>query len=305
MGKIRGVRFTLIFATLIIAITAWSLAAGESSWDGRLDVRFVGTPDEVVVEILKTAGVNSADIVYDLGCGDGRIVIAAAKNFGARGVGVDLDPSRIKESTENARKAGVLDRVRFIRQDLFQTDIREATVVTLYLLEELNLRLRPKLLRDLKPGTRILSHEFTMGEWKPDKQGIVRNVSIFYQPGSPSVKDTHYYYWVVPADVAGEWKLTTTAARGQQDYTLRLVQQFQEIQGEVKEKGKGATIRDAKLAGDQLSFVFRDDGEPQKPILQFKGRVAGDIITGNVSVQRGNSAEDYSWHAKRMFKPTP
>ncbi len=303
MAKNRGVRLYLTIMALITAISAWSFSASGNSWDGRLDVRFVATPDEVVMELLKTAEVNSADIVYDLGCGDGRIVITAAHFFGARGVGVDLDPERIKESIENARKAGVMDRVKFIRQDLFQTDIREATVVTLYLLEELNLKLRPKLLRDLKPGTRILSHEFSMGEWKPDKSGIVHSVSLYYQPRIPSIKDTHYYYWVVPADVAGEWRWTAPAARDQENYTLRLGQHFQEIRGEVKTKGKEASIGEAKLVGDQLSFTFQDNGDPQKPILRFKGRVSGDTIIGNVKVQRGTSVEHHSWHAKRAFKP--
>ncbi len=124
------------------------------------DAPYVVTPNEVVIEILKIAGVTKDDVVYDLGSGDGRLVIAAAKQFGARGVGVEIDPRLIQESNENARLAGVSDRVKFVQQDLFQTDLSEATVVTLYLLPEVNLRLRPKLLRELKPGTRLVSHQF-------------------------------------------------------------------------------------------------------------------------------------------------
>jgi len=134
--------------------------------------------------MLRLANVGRDDVVYDLGCGDGRIVIAAARQFGARGVGVDIDPQRVREARENAQRAGVADRVRFLRQDLFETDIREATVVTLYLLDELNMRLRPKLLRELRPGTRIVSHNFDMGDWKPQKRLRVEGRRI--------------YLWVVP-----------------------------------------------------------------------------------------------------------
>jgi SAM-dependent methyltransferase len=154
----------------------------------RPDVHYVPTPEEVVEEMLRLANVGKNDVIYDLGCGDGRIVITAAKKYGARGIGIDIDPERIKESNENARQAGVADRVKFLQQDLFQTDFSEATVVTLYLLPALNLKLRPKLL-ELKPGTRIVSHAFDMGDWKPEK---VVNV-----PGDEHERTV--YFWVVPA----------------------------------------------------------------------------------------------------------
>ncbi len=154
----------------------------------RPDVHYVPTPEAVVEEMLRVANVGKNDVVYDLGCGDGRIVITAAQKHGARGVGIDIDPQRIKESNENARKAGVTDRVKFLQQDLFETDFSEATVVTLYLLPALNVKLRPKLLRELKPGTRIVSHAFDMGDWKPDKVVTV--------PGLEEERTV--YYWVVP-----------------------------------------------------------------------------------------------------------
>ncbi|HEV2688233.1 MAG TPA: class I SAM-dependent methyltransferase, partial [Bryobacteraceae bacterium] len=131
---------------------------------------YVPTTEQAVQEMLKLAGVKKTDVVYDLGCGDGRIVIAAAKSFGARGVGIDINPQRIQEAKENARKAGVEKLVRFEENDLFKADIHEATVVTLFLLPQVNLRLRPKLLSDLKPGTRIVSNTFDMGDWKPEKE---------------------------------------------------------------------------------------------------------------------------------------
>ncbi len=149
------------------------------------DVRYEPSEPEIVSAMLELAKVGKKDIVYDLGCGDGRIVIAAAQKAGARGVGIDIDPERIKEATENARKAGVERLVRFRNEDLFESNIREATVVMLYLWPWVNLKLRPKLLKELKPGTRIVSHSHTMGEWEPEKE--------------VQVGGDHIYLWTVPA----------------------------------------------------------------------------------------------------------
>jgi SAM-dependent methyltransferase len=143
------------------------------------DVIFVPTPNEVVDKMLAMAGVTAGDVVYDLGCGDGRIVITAAQRFGARAVGVDIDPQRIAEATANARSARVADKVRFIEGDLFETDIREATVVTLYLLTRLNAKLRPKLQAELRPGTRVVSHAFDMGDWVPEQKADVDGAQVF------------------------------------------------------------------------------------------------------------------------------
>jgi len=143
------------------------------------DVIYVPTGFDVVVQMLKLAEVTSRDIVYDLGCGDGRFVVTAARQFGARGVGIDIDPERIREARELSARTGADDKVRFIQGDLFETDISEATVVTLYLLTRLNLKLRPKLMRELKPGTRIVSHAFDMGDWKPEKTESAGSSSIY------------------------------------------------------------------------------------------------------------------------------
>ena len=155
------------------------------------DVPYVPTPNEVVEQMLALAKVTKNDVIYDLGSGDVRIVITAAQKFGTRGVGIDINPERIKEANENARKAGVTDRVQFRQQDLFETDISKATVVTLYLLPDINVTLRPELFRQLKPGTRIVSHDFDMGEWKPERVVQVKG---------PNREHT-LYYWVVPKEV--------------------------------------------------------------------------------------------------------
>jgi SAM-dependent methyltransferase len=294
----KMVRFQRVSLFIIlIASVGISCIAGYSQ-EREPDVYYVPTPEEVVIEMLQMAQVSQNDIVYDLGCGDGRIVITAAKVFGARGVGVDIDPVRIKESNENARKAGVTDRVKFIEQDLFKTDISEATVVSLYLYPELNLRLRPKLFRELRPGTRIVSHEFDMEDWKPDNMGTVRNVKLYYKP-NPTVKDTNYYYWVVPADVAGIWHWTLSTSTAMRDYVLSLVQNFQEISGNVSIKGHKIPISEARLVGDQLSFTFSDHTDQQKALMRFNGRIKSDTIQGNVEVQGGPLTGSYSWTARR------
>src|SRR5262249_19390373 len=149
---------------------------------------YVPTPENVVEEMLKLANVKKGDTLYDLGSGDGRIVITAAKKFGTKGIGVDINPERIKEANENAKKAGVTDLVAFHRNDLFQEDISKATVVTLYLLPDVNIRLRPKLWKELKPGTRVVSHDFDMGDWKADKE--------------VQLEGHRLYFWVIPAKAA-------------------------------------------------------------------------------------------------------
>lgn len=154
----------------------------------KLDVPYVPTPENVVAKMLELAKPTRNDVVYDLGSGDGRIVITAARQYGSRGVGYDIDPQRIKEANENARAAGVADRVRFVQQDLFQADLSEATIVTLYLLPEINLKLRPKLLKELKPGTRIVSHNYGLGDWDP-----IRTETLESATGEHLV-----FYWVVP-----------------------------------------------------------------------------------------------------------
>jgi len=143
------------------------------------DVPYVATPPAVVAKMLELAQVTQDDVVYDLGSGDGRIVIMAAQRFGARGVGVEIDPALVADAHENARRAGVADRVQFLRQDLFETDLRAATVVTLYLMQSVNLELRPKLWRELRPGTRVVSHDFGMGDWPPEQVVSVDNHRIY------------------------------------------------------------------------------------------------------------------------------
>jgi SAM-dependent methyltransferase len=165
-----------LLAGLLICV-----ADAQSPPPGQIPINspFVTSPPQIVSAMLELANVKSSDIVYDLGCGDGRIVISAAKKYGARGVGIDINPARVEEARANARTEGVSDRVSFEVNDMFDADIRNASVVALYLLPDANLRLRPRLLRELKPGTRVVSHSFDMGNWKPDKEQLVDGARVF------------------------------------------------------------------------------------------------------------------------------
>lgn len=168
---------SLVWIALLGVLMA--VPAGAQRRGPSLDIHFVPTPDAVVDAMLELGQVTASDVIYDLGSGDGRIVIAAAQKFGARGVGIELDPALVKAANERARKAGVADRVTFLQADLFKTDLSEATVVTLYLSDSINFRLRPKLLRELKPGARVVSHRFDMRDWVPDERRDVDGRQVF------------------------------------------------------------------------------------------------------------------------------
>ena len=249
------------------------------------DVHYEPTPQLIVEDLLKMAEVNRNDIIYDLGCGDGRFVITAAKKYGARGVGIDIDPERIKESNQNARVAGVMDKVKFIEADLFETDIREATVVALYLLPEMNMQLRPKLLKDLKPGSRVVSHEFDMYDWPPDKTGkLGRN---------------KYYLWLVPTDVAGKWRWTFPSAQGEDQFLLALTQKFQDIDGKITTPIQTVSPLEAYLMGDQIGFLLRYRPSGKTVEMRFRGQVIGNTIIGTVEVNSGPFAGKHKWAARR------
>jgi predicted O-methyltransferase YrrM len=186
----------------VIGVTGWSLETQSQTQNTQSqilvqdtqqperspDVIYVPTPQSVVEEMLELAKVNKNDVIYDLGSGDGRLPITAASKYGARGIGIDINPERIREANENAQEAGVTERVKFLQQDLFTTDISDASVVTLYLLPDLNVKLRPKLFQQLKPGTRVVSHDFDMGDWKPDRTVTTAEGSTIY-------------YWVIPENI--------------------------------------------------------------------------------------------------------
>lgn len=239
------------------------------------DILYVATPAHVGVEMLKVAGVTTADVVYDLGSGDGRLVIAAARDFGARGVGVEIDASLVQESREAASRAGVSEQATFVWQDLFTTDISGASVVTLYLRDDVNLRLRPKLLRELRPGTRVVSHDFAMGDWQP--QRVLR-------AHGPDREHT-IYFWLVPADASGTWHVTLGRGTGvAREATLRLTQRLAAVEGEVEAADVRTPIAGGRVTGDEIAFTAGGS--------VWRGRIRGDTASG----QAGDGME---WTARR------
>lgn len=249
-------------------------------------MQYVPTDMQAVRAMLEVARVSAGDLVYDLGSGDGRIVIAAAKHYGARGVGIDIDPQRIRESQQNAADSGVTRRVRFLQQDLFESDIRQATVVTLYLLPTLNLRLRPKLFAELRPGTRIVSHGFDMGEWEPDTV-----VTVERDPAG----EWTVFFWVLPAQVGGVWELRAESGTHRSRYVVRIAQRFQRIRGTAVSRGRERPLADARLVGDRISFELSEEVDGRTVTLRFSGRVEGDSMRGTLTA--GN---DGSWKASRQ-----
>jgi SAM-dependent methyltransferase len=288
----------ILWSVIVIVIVLGLCVTGQGQ-KREPDVEFVATPEAAVREMLRLAKVTKDDVVYDLGCGDGRIVIMAAKEFGARGVGVDIDPYRITESNENALRAGVSNRVKFLEQDLFEADLREATVVTLFLLSELNLRLRPKLLRELKPGTRIVSHDFDMGDWKPDGVRFVLNVPVYFSDGTLFKRGATLNYWVVPADAAGSWRWTLQASSSPRHYALHLSQKFQELSAKVNIQGRDRVIQDIRLVGERLTFTVKDEIDGQEVKMRFSGLIRDDTINGSAETAGRPIGRSYNWTARR------
>jgi SAM-dependent methyltransferase len=244
------------------------------------DVQFVPTPMPTVLAMLDVARVTKDDVVYDLGSGDGRIVVMAAKRYGARGVGIDIDPDRVRDGERNARAAGVTDHVRFQQADLFRIDLSEATVVTLYLLPRLNRELRPKLFSELRPGVRIVSNTFDMGGWQPD--------SMLEVPRSDLGTDK-IYYWLLPADAGGSWAVTIDDGERAFRYDVELQQTYQMLGGTARRAsgvggpgGAELRVEDGRLAGESIRFSLAGSGT--RPVtLRFEGRVSGDEMRGTVS----------------------
>lgn len=242
---------------------------------------YVPSPHVTVDEMLRLADVGPADVVYDLGSGDGRVVIRAAAAFGARAVGFELDPALVAQSIASAARAGVADRTRFLRQDLFATDLGEATVITLYLSPNLNLKLRPALLR-LKPGTRIVSHSSGMGDWRPDRKTSVRKYVLL---------------WVVPAQVAGRWRAEVGERKRRLE--IEFSQRYQDVTASARLDGAPAEIWEARLAADRLSFVLVESaGKPDETALYFDGRVSGRVIEGTVARGIGSARSLENWRAE-------
>lgn len=260
---------TALFRAMLAPALVLALASTAAAQAVKRDVPYVPTPHEVVERMLELADIEKGELMMDLGSGDGRIAIAAARDYGARAIGIDIDPQRIKEANENAKKEGVSDQVTFKQEDLFKTPIKDADVITMYLLTSVNAKLRPRLLEELRPGTRLVSHAFDMGEWEPDQHEVVEGRNV--------------YLWIVPARVGGEW----TVKDGERTFSLSLDQQFQMLKGNATIDGKEVPVTDARLNGAEIVFTVALDGKP----TTFEGKVEGDRIEGK--------AGDRDWSATK------
>lgn len=265
---------TLLHSSILLTALLTLMTCRVHAQD--LDVPYVPTPDNVVEGMLEAADVGPGDYVIDLGSGDGRIVIAAA-NRGAVGHGVELNPSRIEEAEENARSEGVSDRVMFLEDDIFETEFSRASVITMYLLSSVNRKLRPSLLSELRPGTRIVSHSFDMGDWKADEELDIDGRTVFY--------------WVVPADAEGNWQWETDG----EQFSMSARQQYQQIDVTLTAGNQSLSTEEATLSGERISFIVRNENNGKRYI--YSGIINEDRITGTVQVHGNNSRHIESWSA--------
>ncbi|HSQ05234.1 MAG TPA: class I SAM-dependent methyltransferase [Burkholderiales bacterium] len=279
MGSVAALALCLsLFATLAPAAensTARPDFTPSVGQEGK-DVIWVPTPQALVERMLQIANVKPTDYVIDLGSGDGRTVITAAKKFGARALGLEYNPDMVELSKRNAQKEGVADRAQFRQADIFASDFSQATVITMYLLPTLNLKLRPTLL-NMKPGTRVVSHAFTMDDWEPDQ--------------TENVEGRTAYLWIVPAKVEGNWRVSISGSNPAQ-YDLSLRQRYQKLEGQARNGSNTLQVRDAKVRGDEVVFALANGSGGTQ---QFTGRLAGDKLEGTVK-QSGGEAK---WTATR------
>ncbi|PAU92881.1 SAM-dependent methyltransferase [Aliifodinibius salipaludis] len=267
------------FGVLIFLGLIFTSASHVTAQD--LDVPYVPTPDNVVERMLDLTDVESSDYVIDLGSGDGRIVIAAAKR-GANGHGIDLDPERIAEARENASSEGVDDQIMFMEGDIFKTDFSKASVITMYLLPSVNKKLRPELINKLEPGTQVVSHSFDMGSWKADKEVVVNNDG----------RSHDIYYWVIPAQTEGTWSWDFNGT----NFNMTIKQRFQEISAKLTDNSDTFfDIHKAELKGKRIT-VRASNGDQN---YIFSGRVEGDKINGMMQHHNGQEKNFYQWSATK------
>ena len=239
------------------------------------DVIWVPTPPELVEKMLQMARITPNDFVIDLGSGDGRIAIAAAKKFGARSMGVEYNPDMVALSNREAQRQGVADKVKFVKADIFETDFSQATIITMYLLPDLNLKLRPKIL-DQKPGTRVASHQFNMGEWQPDETANIDNRLA--------------HLWIVPAKAGGTWSLRIDDKAQERPLVIR--QSFQMLSVQVNSGNATLAFTDGRVRGDEVSFAIMDASVRR----EFSGRIQDNSMNGTM---RSAGSPDLRWSASR------
>ena len=288
---------TVLAGRWLLAVSALLAVAGNVH-AAEIAAPYVPTAPSVVERMLEIAKVTPQDYVIDLGSGDGRINILAAKKYGARGLGIEIDPQLVALATANARAAGVSDRVSFYEGDLFAADLSKATVVTIYLLKIATMKLRSKLL-DLKPGTRIVSHAASMGEW-PAEHFEMLDVKDRVRPDAP-IK-TYIHFWIVPAKVAGNWRWSLPVGTGTQDYELTLAQEFQAISGTLRVGGREIALDEGKLEGDRIMLAYTAEVGGKALVHRLAGRVSGQSITGTAEFKAERGQGPAKWNATRVAR---
>jgi SAM-dependent methyltransferase len=278
-----------IAAVLIAALPAFAQQPAWSWDDGT--VPYVQTPMEIVERMLRMAEVKKDDYVIDLGSGDGRIIIEAAKR-GARGLGVDIDPNLVKHAIENAQKAGVDTRTQFIVKDIFETDLSAATVVAFYLLPDFNAKLLPKLLA-LKPGTRIVSHDGGIADWPPDERLEMRAPEKPVGVGGVSRVEL----WIVPADAKGSWQSDLPMHGGKWRFDVR--QKYQELDIDVAAQGRDLLVRNSRLRGEEIKMIVTGIVNGHAWHHYFVGQLTGERISGEVTISDGMNKRSFPWTATR------
>lgn len=269
--------------------------AGLASPVAHSQVPFVPTPMNVVEAMLDIAKVGPNDFVIDLGSGDGRINIAAAKKRGARGFGVDLDGGLVSDARREAARQGVADKVQFHERNIFVTDMDAATVVMAYLYPQVLMQLRPRLFEQLKPGTRVVSHEFDFDNWKPDARVRISVPNKSYGPPWSDV-----FLWIIPANAAGRWQWRLNTERGPMDYEASLEQTFQELRGSARAAGRPARIDAARLSGEDLKLAVVAEIDGREVRHELAGRISGDTIRGKSHVPGAGSQAE--WQATRTTR---
>ena len=281
----------LLCLGVVAAPAQAQILAQPWGWDDG-SVPYVQTPMEIVERMLRMAEVGEGDHVIDLGSGDGRIVIEAAKR-GATGVGVDLDENLVALAERNARLAGVAGRATFRKQDIFETDLSPASVVTMYLLPDFNEKLLPRLLA-LEPGTRIVSHDGSIGDWPPDEKLTMRTAEKPVGVGGASTVEL----WIVPAAAAGTWTSELPGHGGR--WTFRVRQKYQVLDIEAATQGRELVVRNSRLRGEELKIVATGAVDTRAWHHYFVGQVKGDTITGHVTVSNGETQRTLPWTATRQ-----
>jgi hypothetical protein len=273
---------------LVFVLLFYCRAAGAQELS---KLPYVPTPQIVVDEMPKLANVGTADFVVDLGSGDGRMIITAARNFKARGLGVDIDAGLVSLAQKQAKAAGIADLAKFIEQDMFKADVSKATVITLYVLPDFMEKLRPKLLKELRPGTRIVAHDYHMGDWYPDRQF---SMTVPEKIKANGTDKAYLYLWIVPSVISGDWRMELDTESGRQIVALAINQRYQMINASAENILGPMKIDNATLRGDQISFDLPIGAQTYR----FTGKVENSKMAGNALTSGGS--RPVPWRASKL-----